>query len=127
MEFSAGEVRLLTLEDFQTCRSWKMWNFFGDFAVAVASCIATNELGRAHAVMKQWDRHASHLPIGSIATLYLFGVSLCSQRLAIRRLYTADHVSASRSDGFPAVIFEKTAAQAVVPWFCLPEISRLLH
>jgi hypothetical protein len=53
MEFSAGEVRLLKLEDFQTCRSWKMWNFFGDFAAAVASCIATKGLGRALGVMKQ--------------------------------------------------------------------------
>jgi hypothetical protein len=62
MEFSAGEVRLLTLEDFQTWRSWKTWNFFGDFVAAVASCIATNELERAHVAMKQWGRHASHLP-----------------------------------------------------------------
>jgi hypothetical protein len=62
MEFSAGEVRLLTLEDFQTWRSWKTWNFFGDFVAAVASCIATNELERAHVAMKRWGRHASHLP-----------------------------------------------------------------
>ena len=76
MEFSAGEVRLLTLEDFQTCRSWKTWNFFGDFAAAVASCIATNELGRAHGVMKQWDRHASHLPTDRLRR-FIFSASPC--------------------------------------------------
>ena len=58
MEYSADEQRLLTLGDFQTWRSWKMWNFFGDFAAGVALCIATNELGRAHAAMKQSDRYA---------------------------------------------------------------------
>jgi hypothetical protein len=42
-ESSAGEKRLLALGDFQMCRSWKMWNFFGDFAGVVASCTATNE------------------------------------------------------------------------------------
>src|SRR6516164_5789300 len=61
MEFSADERRLLTLGDFQTCRSWKMWNFFGDFAGAVASCTATSESEQAHAAMKQSDRLASHL------------------------------------------------------------------
>ena len=76
MEFSAGEERLLTLGDFQTCRSWKTWNFFGDFADAVASCIATNEFGRAHVAMKQWDRHASHLPTDRLRR-FIFSVSPC--------------------------------------------------
>jgi len=58
MECSAGEQRLLTLGDFQTWRSWKMWNSFADFGAAVASYIATNELERAHAAMKQSDRYA---------------------------------------------------------------------
>jgi hypothetical protein len=58
MEYSADEQRLVTLGDFQTWRSWKMLNFFGDFAAGVALCIATNELGRAHAAMKQSDRYA---------------------------------------------------------------------
>src|SRR5262245_55993738 len=74
MEYSAGGVRLLTLEDIQTCRSWKMWNFFGGFAAAVASYIATNELGRAHGVMKPWDRHASHLPTDRLRR-FIFSVS----------------------------------------------------
>src|SRR5436190_23668233 len=76
MECSAGERRLLMLGDFQMCRSWKMWNFFGDFAAAVASRIATNELQRAHGVMKQSDGHASHLPTDrlrrSIFTAFLY-------------------------------------------------------
>ncbi len=76
MEFSAGAVRLSTLGDFQTCRSWKMWNFFGDFAYAVTSCIATNELGRAHVAMKQWGRHASHLPTDRLRR-FIFSVSPC--------------------------------------------------
>ena len=59
---------------------------------------------------------------GSIAALYLLGVSLST---LARHLPAACVVS--RSAGFPAVIFKKTAAQAVAPWFCLPEISRLLH
>src|SRR5512133_1416714 len=76
MVFSAGGVGLLTRGDFQTCRSWKMWNFFGDFAAGVASCIATNELGRAHGVMKQWGRHASHLPTDR-SPRFIFSASLC--------------------------------------------------
>src|SRR5512132_2957768 len=76
MEFSAGGVGLLTLGDFQTCRSWKMWNFFGDFAAGDASCIATNELGRAHGVMKQWGRHASHLPTDRLRR-FIFSASPC--------------------------------------------------
>ena len=50
--------------------------FFGDFAAAVASCIATNELGRAHAAMKQSDRHASHLPTDRLRR-FIFSASLC--------------------------------------------------
>jgi hypothetical protein len=76
MEFSAGGVRLLMLADFQTCRSWKTWNFFDDFAVAVASCIATNELGQAHGVMKQWGRHALHLPMDRLRR-FIFSVFRC--------------------------------------------------
>src|SRR6267142_2857817 len=76
MECSADEQRLLTLGDFQTWRSWKMWNFFGDFAAAGTSCIATNELGRAHAAMKQWDRYASHLPTDQLQRFICSG-SLC--------------------------------------------------
>src|SRR5258708_22332006 len=76
MECSAGEQRLLRLGDFQTWRSWKMWNFFGDFAAAVASYIATNEWGRAHAAMKQWDRYASHLPMDRLRR-FIFSASLC--------------------------------------------------
>jgi len=60
-EFSAGEKRLLTLGHFQTCQSWKMWNSFGDSSAAVALCIATNELRRAHVAMKQWGRRALRL------------------------------------------------------------------
>src|SRR4029077_7969221 len=115
--------------------------FFGDFAVAVASCIATNELGRAHGVMKQWGRHASHLPTDQLRR-FIFSASLCPHlpaftgarvvlRMSRRFCPTSGHGSqfrsthvvcarewaASRSDGFPAVIFKKTAAQAVVPWF----------
>src|SRR6476620_9112693 len=76
MECSAGEQRLLTLVDFQTWRSWRTWNFFGDFADAVASCIVTNELGPAHGVMKQSDRHASHLPMDRLRR-FIFSASLC--------------------------------------------------
>ena len=75
MECSAGEQRLLTLGDFQTSRLWKMWNFFGDFAGAAASCIATNELGRARGVMKQSDRHASHSPTDRLRR-FIFSASL---------------------------------------------------
>ena len=95
MEFSAGEVRLLTLGDFQTCRSWKMWNFFGDFAGAVASCIAANELGRAHGVMKQWGRHASHLPTDRLR-LFIFSASLCPRL----RVFTGARVVARTSRRF---------------------------
>ena len=76
MEFSAGGVHLLTLEDFQTCRSWKMWNFFGGFAAAVASCTATNESGQARGGMRRLDATRLTFAYGLIATLYLFGVSL---------------------------------------------------
>src|SRR4029077_7522307 len=76
MECSVGEQRLLPLGDFRTCRSWKMWNFFGDFAAAAASCIATNELERAHGVMKQSDRHASHLPTDQLRR-FICSASLC--------------------------------------------------
>src|ERR1700746_2684226 len=64
-ESFAGEQRLLAPGDFQTCRSWKMWNSFGDFAAADASSIATSELEQAHAAMKQSDRHASRWLMGS--------------------------------------------------------------
>ena len=94
MEFSAGEVRLLTLGDFQTCRSWKMWNFFGDFAAAVASCIATNELGRAHVAMKQSGPTRLTFAYGSIATLYLFGVSLSTLARIYRRTCCGPHEQA---------------------------------
>ena len=43
MEFSAAEQRLLTPGAFRTCRSWKMWNFFADFAAVVAWCTAKSE------------------------------------------------------------------------------------
>src|SRR5215469_8019472 len=62
MEFSVGELRFLRPVDSQTCRSWKTWNFFGDFAAAAASCTATNELLRAHVAMKRSGRCASQLP-----------------------------------------------------------------
>src|SRR5215211_1815201 len=75
-ECSAGEQRLLMLGDFPTWRSWKMWSFFGDSAAAVASCIATNELGRAHGVMKQSDRRASHLPMDQLRR-FIFSASPC--------------------------------------------------
>jgi hypothetical protein len=42
-ESFAVEQRLLPLGDFQTRRLWKTWNFFGDFAAAVACCTAKNE------------------------------------------------------------------------------------
>ena len=58
MEFSAGERRLLRLGDSQTCRSWKMWNFFADFAAVAASCIVTSEFEQAHGATKQSDRCA---------------------------------------------------------------------
>jgi hypothetical protein len=58
MGFFAGERRLLRLVDSQTYRLWKMWNFFGDFAAAVASCIATSEFEQAHGATKQSDQYA---------------------------------------------------------------------
>ena len=68
--------------------------FFGDFAAAVASCIATNELGRAHAAMKQSDRHASHLPTDRLRRFIFFGVSLSTLARIYRRTCCAPHEQA---------------------------------
>src|SRR5262249_40190549 len=78
MEFFAGEQRLLRLVDSQTCRSWKMWNFFGDFAAAVGSCIATSEFEQTHGATKQSDQYASHLPTDGLRR-FIFSVSRCSR------------------------------------------------
>ncbi|HKP47714.1 MAG TPA: hypothetical protein VJT50_14030, partial [Pyrinomonadaceae bacterium] len=55
---------------------WKMWNFFGDSAAAVASCIAINALRRVHGVMKQWDQPDSHSPTDQLRR-FIFSASLC--------------------------------------------------
>ena len=85
MEFSAGEQRLLTLGDFQTCRSWKMWNFFGDFTGVVGVVHSNKRIGVSPRRYETIGPVRLTFAYGSIATLYLFGVSLSTLARIYRR------------------------------------------
>ena len=94
MEFSAGEVRLLTLEDFQTCRSWKMWNFFGDFADCGRVVYSNKRIGASPRRYETVGPARLTFAYGSIATLYLFGVSLSTLARIYRRTCCGPHEQA---------------------------------
>ena len=81
MECSAGERAFVDAGGFPDVPLMEDVEFFGDFAAAVASCIATNELERAHAAMKQSDRHASHLPTDRLRR-FTFSASSVDARTA---------------------------------------------
>src|SRR6185369_12859217 len=99
MECSAGGVRSLTLGDFQTCRSWKMWNFFGGFAAAGALCTATNALLRVHGVMKQSARHALHLRTDRLRR-FIFSASPCPRFPAFTNALVALRIREVRRSEF---------------------------
>jgi hypothetical protein len=63
--------------DFQTCRSWKMSNFFRRLGpVRSPSCIATNELWRVHGVTDSRTDTPHICPMDQLRC-FISSVSLC--------------------------------------------------